>query len=65
VAEAPLYEGRALSRSRFTPNGQPAQSAVACHVLRAGESFVGKQGFTYAPAISSESGGASPCSCDC
>jgi uncharacterized RmlC-like cupin family protein len=31
----------------------------ACTVLRAGQPFVGKQGFTYAPAISAETVGAS------
>ncbi len=34
---------------------QPA----SCACLRAGEPFVGKQGFTYAPAISAETVGAS------
>ncbi len=29
-----------------------------CRVLKAGEPFVGKQGFTYAPAVSAESVGA-------
>jgi uncharacterized RmlC-like cupin family protein len=32
---------------------------AACACLRAGEPFVGKQGFTYAPAISAETVGAS------
>ena len=35
-----------------------ARPAV-CSVLRAGESFIGKQGFSYAPAVSAESVGAS------
>jgi uncharacterized RmlC-like cupin family protein len=35
-----------------------ARSAV-CRVLRAGESFVGKQGFSYTPAVSAETVGAS------
>ena len=30
-----------------------------CVVLKAGEPFVGKQGFTYAPAISAQTAGAS------
>ena len=30
-----------------------------CQVLRAGASFVGKQGFSYAPAVSAETAGAS------
>jgi uncharacterized RmlC-like cupin family protein len=29
--------------------------AAVCRVLRAGASFIGKQGFSYAPAISAES----------
>ncbi len=32
---------------------------TTCATLRAGEPFVGKQGFTYAPAVSAESVGAS------
>jgi uncharacterized RmlC-like cupin family protein len=32
---------------------------VSCARLRAGEPFVGKQGFTYAPAVSAETVGAS------
>lgn len=32
---------------------------VTCKVVRAGTPFVGKQGFTYAPAISAETTGAS------
>ena len=36
----------------------PNQPAV-CACLRAGEPFVGKQGFSYAPAISAETVGAS------
>jgi uncharacterized RmlC-like cupin family protein len=32
---------------------------AVCAVLKAGEPFVGKQGFTYAPAISAETVGAS------
>ena len=35
-----------------------ARSPAACALLRAGESFVGKQGFSYAPAISAETVGA-------
>jgi uncharacterized RmlC-like cupin family protein len=30
-----------------------------CKVLRAGEAFIGKQGFSYAPAVSAETVGAS------
>jgi uncharacterized RmlC-like cupin family protein len=33
--------------------------AAVCKVLRARESFIGKQGFSYAPAVSAESVGAS------
>ena len=40
---------------RIASPGQPA----VCQVLRAGASFVGKQGFSYAPAVSAESVGAS------
>ena len=36
----------------------PARPAV-CTVLRAGAPFVGKQGFSYAPAVSAETTGAS------
>jgi uncharacterized RmlC-like cupin family protein len=32
---------------------------VSCARLRAGEPFIGKQGFTYAPAVSAETVGAS------
>jgi uncharacterized RmlC-like cupin family protein len=32
--------------------------AAACTVLRAGAAFIGKQGFSYAPAISAETAGA-------
>jgi uncharacterized RmlC-like cupin family protein len=32
--------------------------APECRTLRAGEAFVGKQGFSYAPAVSAESVGA-------
>lgn len=39
-------------------DGKPAEPAV-CAVLRAGAPFVGKQGFSYAPAISAETVGAS------
>jgi uncharacterized RmlC-like cupin family protein len=35
------------------------ERSPTCVRLRAGESFVGKQGFTYAPAISAETAGAS------
>jgi uncharacterized RmlC-like cupin family protein len=31
----------------------------SCAVVKAGEPFVGKQGFTYAPAISAQTVGAS------
>lgn len=34
-------------------NGTPGQPAI-CAVVRAGAAFVGKQGFSYAPAISAE-----------
>ena len=36
---------------------------AACVSLRAGEPFVGKQGFTYAAAISAETVGARPSTC--
>ena len=36
----------------------PKQRAAICAVVRAGAPFVGKQGLTYAPAISAESVGA-------
>src|SRR6266851_21414 len=32
---------------------------AVCAVLRAGEPFIGKQGFSYAPAVSAETVGAS------
>ena len=35
-----------------------------CACLRAGEPFIGKQGFTYAPAISAETVGASASICN-
>ena len=35
-----------------------AKTSPFCACLRAGEPFIGKQGFTYAPAISAESVGA-------
>ena len=35
------------------------QNPPVCQLLRAGESFIGKQGFSYAPAISAETVGAS------
>jgi uncharacterized RmlC-like cupin family protein len=34
------------------------QSEPVCRVLRSGKAFVGKQGFSYAPAISAETVGA-------
>ena len=30
------------------------QNPPVCRLLRVGESFIGKQGFSYAPAISAE-----------
>lgn len=39
----------------IAPSGRPA----VCQVLRAGESFIGKQGFSYAPAVSAQTVGAS------
>ena len=33
--------------------------AAVCRVVRAGASFIGKQGFSYAPAVSAETVGAS------
>ncbi len=35
------------------------EQPVVCQVLRAGASFLGKQGFSYAPAVSAERVGAS------
>jgi uncharacterized RmlC-like cupin family protein len=35
------------------------EQSATCVCLRAGEPFVGKQGFTYAAAISAETAGAS------
>ena len=35
-----------------------AKTSPSCACLRAGEPFIGKQGFTYAPAISAETVGA-------
>ncbi len=37
---------------------RPAIDSPTCASLRAGETFTGKQGFTYAPAISAETVGA-------
>ncbi|MBV8106788.1 MAG: cupin domain-containing protein [Hyphomicrobiales bacterium] len=36
-----------------------SDNAAVCACLRAGEPFIGKQGFSYAPAISAETVGAS------
>jgi uncharacterized RmlC-like cupin family protein len=49
---------------RNTTHGETTMSAIpnqpaVCACLRAGEPFVGKQGFSYAPAISAETVGAS------
>jgi len=41
------------------PNGAAAKPRALCRRLRAGEPFVGKQGFTYAAAVSAETVGAS------
>lgn len=41
------------------PDGAVAKPRALCRRLRAGESFVGKQGFTYAAAVSAETVGAS------
>jgi uncharacterized RmlC-like cupin family protein len=41
------------------PDSVTAERPVACVRLSAGEPFVGKQGFTYAAAISAETAGAS------
>jgi uncharacterized RmlC-like cupin family protein len=40
-------------------DGATVEKVAVCRVLRAGASFIGKQGFSYAPAISAESVGAS------
>ena len=40
-------------------------SAGVCACLRAGEPFTGRQGFTYAPAISAETVGAGPRAARC
>ena len=47
-----------MSRESATID-QPA----SCACLRAGEPFTGKQGFTYAPAISAETVGATASIC--
>ena len=39
-------------------NAPTTERPATCACLRAGEPFVGKQGFTYAPAISAETVGA-------
>jgi len=39
-------------------NASPPKERAHCACLSAGEPFVGKQGFTYAPAISAETVGA-------
>lgn len=39
-------------------NKRPADGRATCANLNAGEPFTGRQGFTYAPAISAESVGA-------
>ena len=39
-------------------NGEPADRGVTCVRLEAGQPFTGRQGFTYAPAISAETAGA-------
>ncbi len=41
------------------PKRKPAAAEPVCTVVRAGAPFVGKQGFSYAPAISAETVGAS------
>jgi uncharacterized RmlC-like cupin family protein len=41
------------------PDSVTEHPAAACVRLRAGEPFVGKQGFTYAAAVSAETAGAS------
>jgi len=40
-------------------NNAPSEVTKTCKVVRSGTPFVGKQGFTYAPAISAETVGAS------
>jgi uncharacterized RmlC-like cupin family protein len=44
-----------MSRPKSAKRAQPAE----CKALRASAPFIGKQGFTYAPAISQETVGAS------
>ncbi len=44
-----------MSQSKSAKRARPAD----CKVLRAGKPFIGKQGLTYAPAISEETVGAS------
>ena len=41
------------------PDAATAKPRAVCRRLRAGEAFVGKQGFTYAAAVSAETVGAS------
>ncbi len=43
----------------MTDKSAAIQRPKTCVAVRAGEPFVGKQGFTYAPAISAETAGAS------
>jgi uncharacterized RmlC-like cupin family protein len=43
----------------MTNEGTTVERAPTCVSFRAGEPFVGKQGFNYAPAISAETAGAS------
>ena len=43
-----------MADDQAQPNASPA-----CALVRAGKPFIGKQGFSYAPAISAETGGAS------
>ncbi len=54
-AGAPALRQRGLMSDSVTTTERP----VTCVRLRAGEPFVGKQGFTYAAAISAETAGAS------
>src|SRR4051812_47096403 len=46
------------SRRPAYARGMDAKTAPTCRLLRPGESYAGKQGFTYTAGISSETAGA-------
>src|SRR5579863_3379384 len=51
--------GRPSSETLMTEKSATLDRPAACTVLRAGVPIIGKQGFSYAPAISAETVGAS------